>query len=104
MLPLLTGEASTFLATRTGLRLGYKRVSKLFCRVRQSAEIRREATARYPPRVHDIRHSTAVYRLIAWYRSGADVQRLLPQLATYLGHVDVASTQRPSYHDRRTAE
>jgi integrase/recombinase XerD len=93
-LPLLAGAASAFLATRTGLRLDYKRVSKLFGRLRQAAEIRREATARYQPRIHDIRHSAAVHRLIAWYRAGADVQRLLPQLATYLGHVDVASTQR----------
>jgi site-specific recombinase XerD len=31
---------------------------------------------------------------VAWYRTGKDVQRLLPQLATYLGHVDVKSTQR----------
>lgn len=93
-LPLLAGEASAFLATRTGLHLDYKRVSKLFGRIRQAAEIRREATARYQPRLHDLRHSAAVHRVIAWYRAGADVQRLLPQLATYLGHVDVASTQR----------
>ena len=93
-LPLLAGEASAFLATRTGLHLDYKRVSKLFGRIRQAAEIRREATARYQPRIHDLRHSAAVHRVIAWYRTGADVQRLLPQLATYLGHVDVASTQR----------
>ena len=93
-LPLLAGEASAFLATRTGLHLDYKRVSKLFSRIRQAAEIRREATARYQPRIHDLRHSAAVHRVIAWYRAGADVQRLLPQLATYLGHVDVASTQR----------
>ena len=93
-LPLLAGEASAFLATRTGIRLDYKRVSKLFGRIRQSAEIRREATARYQPRIHDIRHSAAVHRVIAWYRAGADVQKLLPQLATYLGHVDVSSTQR----------
>ena len=26
--------------------------------------------------------------------NGADVQRLLPQLATYLGHVHIAATQR----------
>jgi integrase/recombinase XerD len=35
-----------------------------------------------------------VNRLIAWYREGADVQRLLPQLSTYLGHRRIASTQR----------
>jgi integrase/recombinase XerD len=92
-LPLLAGEASAFLATRTGLHLDYKRVSKLFGRLRQAAQIRREASARYQPRIHDLRHSAAVHRVIAWYRAGADVQRLLPQLATYLGHVDVASTQ-----------
>jgi site-specific recombinase XerD len=31
---------------------------------------------------------------VAWYRSGADLQHLLPQLATYLGHIDLAATQR----------
>src|SRR3546814_5293515 len=31
---------------------------------------------------------------LACYREGKDVQRLLPQLATYLGHVDIKSTQR----------
>jgi hypothetical protein len=32
--------------------------------------------------------------LVRWYREGADVQRLLPQLATYLGHVHISGTQR----------
>jgi integrase len=35
-----------------------------------------------------------VHRLLAGYRQGADVQQLLPALATYLGHVDVTATQR----------
>jgi integrase/recombinase XerD len=39
------------------------------------------------------RHSFAVTRLVSWYREGADVQRLLPQLATYLGHVHITGTQ-----------
>lgn len=93
-IPLPAGEASAFLATRTGLRLDYRVVNRLFCRLRQVAEIRRERSARYPPRLHDIRHTAAVHRVIAWYRAGADVQRMLPQLATYLGHVDLRSTQR----------
>jgi len=92
-LPLPEGEASAFLAACTGIRLDYKRVNKLFCRLRKAAEVRRESPARYPPRIHDIRHAAVVHRVIAWYRAGADVQRLLPQLATYLGHVDIASTQ-----------
>ena len=36
----------------------------------------------------------AVHRLLSWYREGADVQRLLPKLSTYLGHLDIAATQR----------
>ena len=47
-----------------------------------------------PPRLHDLRHTAAVHRVVAWYRAGQDVQRLLPQLATYLGHLDIRSTQR----------
>ena len=39
------------------------------------------------------RHRFGVHRLSAWYRQGADVQRLLPLLSTYLGHASVAATQ-----------
>ena len=48
---------------------------------------------RRPPRPHDLRHSFAVERLLQWYRQGADVQNKLPLLSTYMGHVNVASTQ-----------
>jgi site-specific recombinase XerD len=91
--PLPAGEASAFFATHTGRHLEYRVINKLFGRLRQVAKIYREPTARYQPRLHDIRHTTAVHRVIAWYRAGADVQRLLPQLAAYLGHVDIRSTQ-----------
>jgi site-specific recombinase XerD len=43
--------------------------------------------------MHDLRHSFAVHRLTAWYREGADVQRLLPVLSTYLGHSDLEGTK-----------
>ena len=45
------------------------------------------------PRIHDLRHTFAVERLLAWYRDGQDVNARLPWLATYMGHVDVHSTQ-----------
>ena len=45
------------------------------------------------PRLHDMRHSCAVQRLLEWYRDGGDVQARLPFLADYLGHVSIASTQ-----------
>lgn len=45
------------------------------------------------PSLHSLRHCFAVYRLLKWYRDGADVQAKLPLLSTYLGHVDPISTQ-----------
>jgi integrase/recombinase XerD len=45
------------------------------------------------PRLHDLRHTFAVHRLAQWYREGADLNALLPVLATYLGHQSVIETQ-----------
>ncbi len=83
-----------FFVTRTGTAVTRGMAERAFVRLRNIAGIAREDGARYQPRLHDLRHSMALHRLLAWYREGADVQRLLPQLATYLGHVDVAATQR----------
>lgn len=64
---------------------------KHVCKV---AGIYRKDRSRYGPRLHDLRHSFAVHRLIACYRGGGDVQRLLPKLATFLGHSTLGHTQR----------
>jgi len=45
------------------------------------------------PRLHDLRHSFAVHRLVRWYREGVDVQSRLPLLSTFLGHTEVKNTQ-----------
>jgi integrase/recombinase XerD len=44
-------------------------------------------------RLHDLRHSFAVLRLTLWYQRDENPSELLPALATYMGHVGVASTQ-----------
>ena len=44
------------------------------------------------PRIHDLRHRYAVTTLLQWYRDGEDVERKLPLLSTYLGHVKVKDT------------
>jgi len=44
------------------------------------------------PRIHDFRHGFAIRTLERLYRADADVERHLPVLATYLGHVDTVST------------
>ena len=45
------------------------------------------------PRLHEIRHSFAVHRLEAWYRAGANLNAMLPLLATYPGHRSLVGTQ-----------
>lgn len=44
------------------------------------------------PRIHDLRHTFAVRRLLRWYEEGADVNRKILALATYLGHAKVTDT------------
>jgi integrase len=44
-------------------------------------------------RLHSLRHSFAVHRLLRWYREGAEVQSKLPLLSTYLGHSNIQHTQ-----------
>ncbi len=44
------------------------------------------------PRLHDLRHSMVVNRILEWYRTGINPQERLPFLATYLGHRDINST------------
>ena len=90
-LPL--GQDSAFLANRDGSRLAQKTVQNAFANLLRTAGIRHTDKRRQSPRLHSMRHTFAVNRLNAWYRDGADVQRLLPVLSTYLGHIDLNGTQ-----------
>ena len=83
-----------FLLTRQGKRPSRAGAEEAFKQLSRQAKVSRIDGSRYQPRLHDMRHTYAVTRLVRWYREGADVQRLLPQLATYLGHVHISGTQR----------
>jgi site-specific recombinase XerD len=93
-LPLLQGNGSAFFSMRKGMRITNNCMEANFRRLCALAGIRRNGGTRVQPRLHDLRHSFAVHRLVSWYRSGSNVQRLLPLLSTYLGHVNIAATQR----------
>lgn len=45
------------------------------------------------PRIHDLRHTFAVHRLLAWYRAGDNLAAKLPLLSTYLGHSTITGTE-----------
>lgn len=84
---------SSLFVKRNGTPLSGSAIGSAFKRLRKIAGLAREGDARNQPRLHDLRHSAAVHRVIAWYRSGADLNVLLPKLATYLGHKDLSGTQ-----------
>ena len=90
----LESPETPFFVGRRGQALAIPTVQHAFRSLRAYAGIRRTDGARYQPRLHDLRHAAAVNRLIAWYKAGADVQKLLPKLSTYLGHVNLSSTQK----------
>jgi site-specific recombinase XerD len=86
-------EDSAFFANKFGGQIGYRGLLDNFRRLCLLSGIVRKASRRQPC-LHDLRHTFAHDRLVSWYRSGADVQRLLPHLSTFLGHKDISGTQR----------
>jgi site-specific recombinase XerD len=69
------------------------KLERAFKQIREHAGLYREGGPRCQPRLHDLRHTSAVHRLTTWYREGKDVQKLLPTLSVYMGHTNLAYTQ-----------
>ena len=87
------GTASTFLANRDGTPLAKRTVGNAFAKLLRVAGIESRNDGRRAPCLHSLRHTAAVNRLTSWYRQGANVQRLLPALSTWLGHAHLDGTQ-----------
>jgi len=79
-----------FFLSLAGTRLIYSNVHLTFHRLVDSIQLAIRKPRR--PRIHDLRHTFAVRTLIDWYRAGLDVERQLPVLSTYLGHVSPSTT------------
>ena len=88
-------DTKAFLVTERGSRLGPCATRRTFAGLCQVVGLRPKSHARNigrGPRLQDIRHTFATRRLVEWYRAGLDVDRLMPRLATYLGHGHVKET------------
>lgn len=87
-LPLTQDPA--FFVSLTGKRLIYQNVHLTFHRFIDQVGMADRKPRR--PCIHDLRHSFALWTICDWYRQGLDLERRLPLLSTYLGHVDPSST------------
>lgn len=87
ILPALTAPA--FFVSDRGRRMTKWSAQDNFVKVLRAIGLRSHGDGHrfgHGPRLHDLRHRFAVSTLVHWYRSGADVEREIPKLATYLGH------------------
>ena len=90
---ILAKPTPAFFVSERGTRITDCIARYTFARLSQQLGLRSIAKSHgHGPRLHDMRHRFAARTLIHWYRAGLDVERELPKLATYLGHVHVNET------------
>jgi len=83
--------SSYLLVTSRGNRLDGGDIHRTFYVLSRKIGLR-GATDSHGPRLHDMRHRFALLTLLRWYRANEDVERRLPILSTYLGHVHIGDT------------
>ena len=86
-----TSTTPAFFVSPQGSRLTSKAFNGTFAKLIREIGLEGHGE-RLRPRPHDVRHTFAVRTLIGWYRNGENVDAQMPQLSTFLGHVDPAST------------
>ena len=84
-------QLSYFFVNKLGSRLASGNVHTIYRRLSYQVGLRTARTGR-GPRLHDFRHNFAVRTLVAWYRSGKNIEEQFPTLTTYLGHTNVSDT------------
>jgi integrase len=90
----VTDESPFFVGAR-GRRLGQplsmEQVHRVFISLRkQLGWINRGA--HHGPRIHDLRHTFVVRRVMLWHAQGVDVDQQMLALSTYVGHAMVTNT------------
>jgi len=86
-MPFLIGSRGR----RLGQPLGERQAHRVFNRLRDRLGwVNRGGHA--APRLHDLRHTFAVRRMIRWHAEGADIDQMMLALSTYMGHTEIFYT------------
>jgi integrase len=76
---------------RLGKPLSYRQVNRVFTLLRkQLGWINRGAHDAH--RIHDLRHTFAVHRVLLWQAQGTDIDQAMLALSTYMGHAKISHT------------
>jgi integrase len=87
-------DAPFFMGTRgqrRGLPLGVHQVHRVFVELRRQLGWRNRGT-HHAPRIHDLRHTFVVRRIVKWQAQGVDLDQAMLSLSTYVGHAMVTNT------------
>jgi len=90
----ITPETMFFAATKSklpGQGLGNRTVHRAFESLRNQLGWKSRGT--YDgPRIHDLRHTFAVRRVMLWHEQGSDIDQSMLALSTYMGHAKISNT------------
>jgi integrase len=87
-------DAPFFVGTRgrrRGMPLGDRQVHRVFIELRERLSWCNRG-AHHAPRIHDLRHTFVVRRIVLWQAQGVDVDQAMLSLSTYVGHASVTNT------------
>jgi integrase len=76
---------------RRGQMLSTRQVDRVFRQLRTQLGWPNRGT-HHAPRVHDLRHTFVVRRMLAWHADGTDIDVAMLGLSTYVGHSMVTNT------------
>jgi len=90
----VTDETPFFVGTRgrrLGQQLSLRQVNRIFVSLRdQLGWVNRGAHD--APRIHDLRHTFVVRRVMLWHKHGINIDQQMLALSTYIGHAMITNT------------
>ena len=84
-------QSPSFFLSEQGTRVTEWSVRWTFVKLSRQIGLRQPGDSR-GPRLLDFRHRLAINTLTRWHHRGVDVEKHLPELSTYLGHVHISDT------------
>ncbi len=90
-----TPETPFFVGSRgklLGQKLGGRHVDRIFNSLSSQLGWVNRGEHEDGPRIHDLRHTFAVHRVMLWHENGTDIDQAMLALSTYMGHAKISNT------------